>query len=71
MKKRAAKFANNTNRICIFSKAYTRGGAWKVIGDRLLKICYLSRENHKLKIRNRKKEQMLVKYSFVKRNIES
>jgi hypothetical protein len=45
--------------ICAFFKAYTGGQAWKAIGDRLLKPCYLSREDHNCKIRTRK-QQMLV-----------
>ena len=55
VQKRAAKFANNKNgsgwetlvqrrliaRIRALFKAYTGGWAWKAIGDRLLKPCYL------------------------------
>jgi len=68
VQKRTAKFANNINesgwetlaqqrliaRTCAFFKAYTGGWAWKVIGDRLLKPCYLSREDHNQKIRTTK-----------------
>ena len=56
----AFKFANNKNesdwetlaqcrliaRICALFKAYTGRRAWKAIGDRLLKRCYLSRDGH-------------------------
>jgi hypothetical protein len=35
-------------RICALFKAYTGGPAWKAIGDRLLKPCYLSREDHNI-----------------------
>jgi len=64
---RAAKFANNINesgwetlaqrrligRICAIFKAYTRGRDRKAKGNRLLKPCYLSREDHNRKIRTR------------------
>ena len=63
IKKRTAKFANTINeyvwetlaqrrlisRICAVFKAHTGGRTWKVIGDRLLKPCYLSREDHNRK----------------------
>ena len=69
VQKRAAKFANTINesgwetlaqrrliaQICALFKAYTVGRAWKAIGNRLLKPCYLSREDHNWKIRTRKK----------------
>ena len=85
MQKRAAKFANNINesgwetlaqrrlvaRICALFKAYTRGRAWKVIGDRLLKPCYLSRGDHNRKIRTRKQRTDVGKYSVVNRTIRS
>ena len=59
------KFANNINelgwetleqqrliaKICTLFKAHTGGWAWKVIGDRLLKPCYMSTEYHNQKIR--------------------
>ena len=68
VQKRAAKFANNINesgweslaqrrlmaRICVLFKAYTGGRAWKAIGDRLLKPCYLSRDDQFRKIMSRK-----------------
>jgi hypothetical protein len=85
MQKRAAKFANNTkemgwetltqrraiSRICALFKAYTGGRAWKTIGDRLLKPCYLGREDHSWKIRTRKQRTDVGKYSFVNRTIKS
>jgi hypothetical protein len=43
----------------------TEGPAWKAIGDRLLKPCYLRREdNNPKKIGLGKKEQMLVNISL-------
>ena len=85
VQKRAAKFENNINescweilaqcrlvaRICARFKAYTGGRAWKVIGDTLLKLCYLSRDDHNRKIRTRKQRTDVGKYSFVNRTIES
>ena len=85
VQKRTAKFANNINesgceilaqrrllaRICTFHKVYTRGRAWKAIGDRLLKPCYLSRDDHNRKIRIRKQGTDVGKYSFVNRTIKS
>ena len=61
------KFANNIKesgwetlaqrrligRICAIFKAYTRGRDRKAKGNRLLKPCYLSREDHNRKIRTR------------------
>ena len=84
VQKGAAKFANNivnesgweilaqrrlVARICALFKAYTGGRAWKAIGDRLLKPCYLSRGDHR-KIR-RKQRIDVGKYSFVNRTIRS
>jgi len=68
VQKRAAKLANNINesvwetlaqrrllaRICAIFKAYTGTRARKAIGDRFLKPCYLSREDHNRRIRTRK-----------------
>jgi len=82
--KRAAIFAYNINesgretlaqrrliaRICALFKAYARGRAWKAIGDRIVKPCYLSRENHKRKIRTRKQRTDVDKYSFINRTIK-
>ena len=52
-------------RICALFKAYTRGWAWTEIRDRLLKICYLSRDDHNRKIRTWKQRTDVGKYSFV------
>ena len=85
VQKRAAKCANNINesgwetlaqhrligRIYSLFKAYTGGQAWKAIGDRLLKPCYVSREDHNRKIRTRKQRTDVGKYSFLNRTIES
>jgi len=84
VQKRAAKFANNIKksgwetwaqrrlvaRICALFKAYTGGRAWKAIGDRLLKPCYLSRGDHNRKIRTRKQRTDVGKYFFVNRTIK-
>ena len=84
-KKRAAKFVNNINDsgwetsaqlrliagICALFKAYTGGRVWKTIGDRLLRSCYLSRDEHYRKIRTRKQRTDVGKYSFVNRTIKS
>jgi hypothetical protein len=45
--------------------------AWKAIGDRLLKPCYMSRDDHNRKIRTRKQRTDVAKYSFVNRTIRS
>ena len=85
VQKRAAKFASNINesgwetlvqrrmiaRICVLFKAYTWRRARKAIGDRLLKWCYLSREDHNRKIRTRKHRTDVGKYSVVNRTIKS
>jgi hypothetical protein len=52
-------------------KAYTGGWAWKRIRDRLLKPCYLGRDDHSRKIRNRKQRTDVGKYPFVNRTIKS
>jgi hypothetical protein len=57
-------------RICALFKAYTGGPAWKAIGDRVLKPCYLSREDHNKKIRTRKQRTDVGKHSFVNRTIK-
>jgi len=44
---------------------------WKAIGDRLLKPCYLSREDHNRKIRTRKPRKDVGKYFFVNKTIKS
>jgi len=85
VQKRAAKFANNIKesdwetlaqrrlvaRICALFKAYTGRRAWKAIGDRLPKPCYLSRGDRNRKIRSRKHRTDVGKYSFVNRTIKS
>jgi len=58
-------------RICALFKACTGGRAWKVIGDRLLKPRYLSREDHNRKIRTRKQRTDVGKYSFVNGTVKS
>jgi MoaA/NifB/PqqE/SkfB family radical SAM enzyme len=82
--RRVAKFANHTNesgwetlaqrrmiaRLCNLYKAYTGRPALKVIGDGLLKPCYLSRDDHGRKIRSRKQRTDVGKYSFVNRAIK-
>jgi len=76
VQKRAVKFANNINefgwetlaqykliaRICALFKTYTGRRAWKVIGDIILKPCYLSKEDHNRKIRTRKYRKGVGKY---------
>ena len=80
----SAKFALNTNRpnwetlalrrklsrICALYKAYSGEGAWKTIGDRLQRPHYLSRVDHKKKIRTRGQRTDIGKYSFVNRTIQ-
>jgi len=57
--------------MCALFKAYTGRRAWKAIGNRLLKPCYLSRGDHNRKIRTRKQRKGVGKYSFVNRTIKS
>jgi len=57
----------NNNENCALGKRR----AWKAIGDRLLKPCYLSREDHNRKFRTRKQRTDVGKYSFVNRTIKS
>ena len=85
VQKRAAKFENNINvlgwetltqrrmitRVWGLFKAYTGRRSWKAIGDRLLKLCYLSGDDHNRKIRKRKQRTDVGKYSFVNRTIKS
>jgi hypothetical protein len=54
----------------VLFKAYTGKRAWKAIGDRLERPCYLSRVDHNRKIRSRKQETDIGKYSFVNRTIQ-
>ena len=49
----------------------TWGRAWKEIGDRVLKQCYLSRDDHNGKLKTRKQRTDVAKYSFVNRNIKN
>jgi hypothetical protein len=58
-------------RICALFKAYSRGQAWKAIGDRLLKPYYLSRDDHNRKIRTRKQRTDVGKYLFVNRTTKN
>jgi hypothetical protein len=58
-------------RICALFKAYTKGQAWKAIEDRLLKSCYMSRDDHNWKIKTRKQRTDVGKYSFINRTIKS
>jgi hypothetical protein len=83
VQRKAAEFANNADqtgwealadrrrvsRLCALFKAYTGRRAWKAIGGRLLRPCYLSREDHNRRIRSRKQRTDIVKYSFVNRTI--
>jgi len=85
VQKRVAKFTNNINesgwetlaqcrliaQICALLKAYTRGWAWKGTGDRHVKSCYLSSDDHNWKIRARKQRTYVGKYSFGNRKIKS
>jgi hypothetical protein len=48
--------------LCALYKAYTGRPAGKVIGDSLLKPCYLSREDHGREIRSRKQRTDVDKY---------
>jgi hypothetical protein len=75
----AAEFAHHKNdsnwetltqsrkvfRIFALLKAYTGERAWKAIGDRLESTCYLNSVDHDRKIRSRKQETDIGKYSFV------
>jgi hypothetical protein len=86
VQKRAGKFGNNSTetgwetlpqrrmiaRICALFKAYKGGEpAWKAVGDRLLKPCYLCRDDHKKKTRTRKQRTDVGKYSFLNRTIKT
>jgi len=53
------------------TQSYTGGRAWKAIGDRLLKPCYLGRGDHNRKIRTRKQGTDVGKYSLVNRTIRN
>ena len=41
------------------------------MGDRLLNLCYLSREDHNQKIKTRKQGTDVGKYSFINKTIKS
>jgi hypothetical protein len=85
VQERSVKFANNIiesgsetlaqrrliARICALFKAYIRGRAWKAIGDRLLIACYLSTDDHNLKISIKKQRTDVGKYFFVNKTFES
>jgi len=58
-------------RICAIFKAYTGRRAWKSIGDRLLKPCYLFRADHNRRIKTRKQRTDVGKYSLVNKTIKS
>ena len=45
--------------------------AWKAIGDRLLKPCYLNRDYHNYRMWTRKQRTDVGKYSFINRTINS
>jgi hypothetical protein len=84
VQKKAAKFAHHridatweslaqrrqVARICALFKAYTGERAWKTIGYRLQRPCYLSRGDHDKKIRSRKQRTDIGKYSFANRTIQ-
>jgi hypothetical protein len=57
-------------RIFALFKAYTGRRAWNAIGDRLLKPCYLSRDDYNRKIRTRKQTTDVGKYNFVNTNVK-
>jgi hypothetical protein len=57
-------------RICALLKAYTVERAWKAIGDRLQRPCYLSRVDHDRKIGSRKQKTDIGKYYFVNRTVQ-
>ena len=55
--------------MCALFKTYKGERAWKTIKDRLQAPSYLSRVDHKWKIRARKQRTDVGKYSFVNRTI--
>ena len=85
VQKRAVKFANNIKesgwetlaqrrlivRIYTLFNAYNGRQDCKATGNKLLKQCYLSRDDHNRKIRTRKKRTDVGKYFFVNRTIKS
>jgi hypothetical protein len=84
VQKKAAKFAHHGNEsnwetltgrrklahFCALFKAYRGEWAWKAVGDRLQTTCYLRRGDHGKKIRSRKQQTDIGKYSFVNRTIQ-
>ena len=58
-----------TARLCALHKAYNGEKAWINIQDRLHSPSYLSRVDHKWKIKARKQRTDIGKYSFVNRTI--
>jgi hypothetical protein len=85
VEKRGAQFRNNRNesgwetlvqrrliaRICVLFKAQTGRLAWKAIGDRIRKQCYMSRDDRNRKIRTRKQITDVGKCSFANRTVRS
>jgi hypothetical protein len=83
VQKIVTKFAYNTNKsnwesltqhrkishVCPLFKAYAVELAWKAIGDRLKQPNYLSRVDHKWKIRKKDQRMDIGKYSVVNRTI--
>jgi len=83
VQKKAAKFAyhksesnwetmsqrRKISRVCSLFKAYSGERALKAIGDRLQRPNYLSKIDHKRKIRNRRQKTGIGKYPFVNRTI--
>jgi hypothetical protein len=65
---RAQKDSSHT-RVCALFKAYTGKRAWKAIGDRLQRPCYLSSVDHDRKIRSREQKINIWKYSFLDKTI--
>ena len=57
------------SRMCALFKAYKGERAWKTIKDSLRAPRYLSRVDHKWKIRARNQRTDVCKYSFVNRTI--
>lgn len=84
VQKKAGKFAHHTigptwenlasrrkiARLCALYKAYRGERAWEEIGVRLERPHYMSRVDHKQKIKNRRQRTDIGKYSFVNRTIE-
>ena len=60
-----------TARLCTLFKAYSVERAWKGIGYRLRRACYLSRVDHVRKIRDGKQRKDIGKYCFVNRTIKN